>query len=241
MVYRFKVTYEDHEDVFRYIEIKSSQSFLELHTAIQQSIGFDNSKSATFYMSDDYWRKEKEISVENTGEKKAPKAKTKKSGEVEKKKTIADHIDNPHQRFVYVFDPEKEWTFQIELLKIVPDEKDVIYPRCIKTVGNSPKQYKPVATPVPVEEDDVDEAPAKGKPAVILDKEEHAPIVLEKDPLDEEAKGFIPLDEDGVEELAGEEESEPGEDEDGDADESASEDDEEGESSGGYTFDDDEI
>src|SRR3954468_22399493 len=111
MVYRFKVTYEDHEDVFRYIEIKSSQSFLELHTAIQQAIGFDNSKSATFYMSDDYWRKEDEISVENTGEEKAKRSKIKKSDEPKKKKTIADHIDNPHQRFVYVFDPEKEWTF----------------------------------------------------------------------------------------------------------------------------------
>lgn len=216
MVYRFKVTYEDHEDVFRYIEIRSSQSFLELHTAIQQSIGFDNSKSATFYMSDDYWRKEDKISVENTGDDKIKKTKPKKNDEPVKKKTIADHIENPHQHFVYVFDPEKEWTFLLELLKIVPEEKGVIYPRCTKSVGTSPKQYKPTNLPPP--EEDEDDLPVKGKPAT-PEKEEHAPVVLEKDPLDEEAEGFIPLDEDGIEEAGDEDEKnsddddiEPGDD-----------------------------
>lgn len=234
MVYRFKVTYEDHEDVFRYIEIRSSQSFLELHTAILQSIGFDNSKSATFYMSDDYWRKEAEISVENTSDEKAKKSKPKKSDEPQKKKTIADHIENPHQHFVYVFDPEKEWTFLLELLKIVPEEKDAIYPQCVKTIGASPKQYKPTTLPSPVEEDD--DLPIKGRSAG-TDKEDHAPIVLEKDPLDEAAEGFIPLDEDGVEEPddkdeKSDEDSEPGEESSGEE--------EDGESSEGFQFDDDE-
>ena len=216
MVYRFKVTYEDHEDVFRYIEIRSSQSFLELHTAIQQSIGFDNSKSATFYMSDDYWRKEDEISVENTGDDKSKKTRIKKSTageEPQKKKTIADHIDNPHQRFVYVFDPEREWTFLLELLKIVPEDKGAVYPLCVKTIGTSPKQYKPTNLPPPEEEDDLEE-PKKGQAPAASEKEEHAPIVLEKDPLDDEAEGFIPLDEDGIEELGDEEEKSADEDAD---------------------------
>ncbi len=228
MVYRFRITYEDHEDVYRDIEIKSSQSFLELHSAIQQSIGFDNSKSATFYMSDDYWRKEDEISVENTSGEKVKKTKG-KIEENKKKKTIADHIDNPHQRFVYVFDPEKEWTFLIELLKIVPENNTAPYPQCIKSVGTSPKQYKPTNLPPPIPEDEDDE-PKKTAP----EKEEHAPLVLEKDPLDAEAEGFIPLDEDGVEELGEEGEKEPGDD----ADEPAAED-EDGESSEGFEFDED--
>lgn len=235
MVYRFKVTYEDHEDVFRLIEIKSSQSFLELHTAIQQAIGFDNSKSATFYMSDDYWRKEDEISVENTGDDKTKKSKIKRSEEPKKKKTIADHIDNPHQRFVYVFDPEKEWTFLIELLKIVPEDKTLAYPQCVKSAGTAPKQYKPTNIPPPVEEDN--DEPKKTSSPHAVEKEDHAPIVLEKDPLDEQAEGFIPLDEDGIEELGEEAEKEPGED----ADEEPPAEDEEGESSGGFEFDDDEI
>ncbi len=230
MVYRFKVTYEDHEDVFRYIEIKSSQSFLELHTAIQQSIGFDNSKPATFYMSDDYWRKEAEIQEVNTGDDKTKKSKTKKTEEPKKKKTIADHIENPHQHFVYVFDPEKEWTFLLELLKIVPEEKTATYPQCIKSVGNSPKQYKPTAVPAPPADEEEDE-PKKGRSAASDEKEEHAPIVLENDPLDEEAEGFIPLDEDGIEEAGDEEEKGPDDDDIEPSDEDI-------EGSGGEEFED---
>ena len=232
MVYRFRVTYEDHEDVYRDIEIKSSQSFLEFHSAIQQAIGFDNSKSAAFYMSDDYWRKEDEISVENTSDEKAKKNKIKKE-EHKKKKTIADHIDNPHQRFVYVFDPEKEWTFLIELLKIVPENVASAYPQCVKTVGTAPKQYKPSHLPPPSEEDD---NPKKGLPAKDMEREELMPLVLEKDPLDEAAAGFIPLDEEGIQELASEENKEQGND-----DENPSDEEEDGESSEGFEFEDDEI
>jgi len=226
MVYRFKVTYEDHEDVFRHIEIKSSQSFLELHTAIQQSIGFDNSKSATFYMSDDYWRKVQEISVENTGEEKGKKTKIKKSAagkeEPQKKKTIADHIDDPHQRFVYIFDPEAEWTFLLELMKIVPADSSAVYPQCIKTAGNSPKQYKVSNLPPPPA--DEEDEPKKSISPLALDKDEQTPLVLEKDPLDEEAEGFIPLDEDGIEELASDDDKEPGDDsEEPEADDDAGE------------------
>ncbi|TAL56825.1 MAG: hypothetical protein EPN85_14885 [Bacteroidetes bacterium] len=231
MVYRFKVTYEEHEDVFRYIEIKSSQSFLELHTAIQQSIGFDNSKSATFYTSDDYWRKEDEISVENTSNEKIKKVKNKKTEEPKKKKNIADHIENPHQRFIYVFDPEKEWTFLLELLKIIPPDNAVVYPQCVKSIGTSPKQYKPTNLPPPVDEegDDHPKVPSSDPE----EKEDPAPIVLEKNPLDSEPDGFIPLDEDGGKELNDEDAKVSDEDS-----EEPSAEDENAESSEGFEFDD---
>lgn len=159
MVYRFRVTYEDHEDVYRDIELKSTQSFHDLHLAIQQSIGFDNSKDASFFTSDDYWRKEEEIPVvSKTGliKKKINKAVHSLTQEAATKKVgISEYISDPHQKFVYVSDPEKEWTFHIELIKIVPDETGAKYPKCIKTVGNSPKQYKDTNLPIPpVEEDE---------------------------------------------------------------------------------------
>ena len=235
MVYRFRVTQEDHEDVYRDIEIKSSQSFIEFHTAIQQAIGFDNSKSASFYSSDDYWRKEKVIASENTNSEKIKKAKVKtavdaSNGEgARKKKTIADYIDNPHQKFVYVFDPEKEWTFLIELLKIIPADIKTTYPKCIKSIGTSPKQYKETNLPLPVPEE-VD------KPKKIV--EEDIPLVLEKEPIDEEAEPYIPLNAEGEEEIILEE-SEEGVEVKGETEESTPED-EEGESSDGFEFDDDE-
>ncbi len=97
----------------------------------------------------------------------------------------------------------------LELLKIVPEDKGISYPQCVKSAGTSPKQYKPTTLPAPLEED---EEPKKSATTASIIKEELAPIVLEKDPLDEEAEGFIPLDEDGIEELSDEETKEPGDD-----------------------------
>lgn len=217
MVYRFRVTYEDHEDVYRDIEIKSTQSFMELHTAIQQAIAFDNSKQATFYMSDDYWRKEKEIISVNTG---GALKKTKgKNEDAPTKKTIADHIDDPHQRFLYVFDPEKEWTFTIELLKIIPDEKKE-YPVCAKSAGNAPKQYKEVNLPPPPPEDDDDIAGTlKDDKEIIVEPGD------EKISDDDEIDGLLPLDDKDPEEAEEKEEGAP--------------EDEEGESSDSFGYDDD--
>lgn len=197
MVYRFRVTYEDHEDVYRDIEIISSQSFLELHTAIQQAIGFDDSKSAVFYTSDDYWRKEDEISVENRSEEKTKKSKTKKSlvskseEESKKKKTIADRVNDPHQKFIYIFDPEKEWTFLIELLKIIPEDKTASYPKCVKSAGTAPKQYKPTHLPPPPEEEDEPILP-------ISEKEIEIEAPEEKISADEMEEDSILLEEEDV-------------------------------------------
>jgi hypothetical protein len=159
MVYRFRVTYEDHEDMFRDIDIKASQTFTDFHNIIQQSIGFDNSKPASFYIADDYWRKEEEIPVVTTMEKK--KKTSGRHKEQLQKKVIADYVNNPHQKFIYMFDPEVEWTFQVELIKILPEDGSD-YPKCVKASGNVPKQYKE-AIPPPLPDDDEDEHPNKKK------------------------------------------------------------------------------
>lgn len=173
MIYRFRVTYEDHEDVFRDIDIKANQTFEDFHNAIQQAISFDNSKPAFFYTSDDYWRKEIEIPVFAGNEK------TKHSDGRQEKSTnrnaIADFVNSPHQKFIYVFDPEVEWVFLIELIKIFPDN-GMDYPKCVKSFGNAPKQYREINIPPP-SEDDEEDIPRKKKSAknVLPEEPEEAP------------------------------------------------------------------
>ena len=53
VVYRFKVMFEDHEDVVRDIEITNLQTFEDFHNIIQSSIGFDASKPASFFICTD--------------------------------------------------------------------------------------------------------------------------------------------------------------------------------------------
>ena len=59
--YRFRVTFEDFDDITRDIEIRSTQTFEEFHYAIQNAIGFDASKPTSFFLSDDNCKKGKEM------------------------------------------------------------------------------------------------------------------------------------------------------------------------------------
>lgn len=168
-VYRFRVTYEDHEEVYRDIEIKAGQNFEDLHNAIQTAFGFDNTKPASFFISDDYWRKGTEIRLKPSEEdddddrKKAP-------AKLMSKSKIAGFIEDPHQKFLYISDYSANWTFWVELTKIILEESKDTYPRCVKTNGVAPKQYKQTNLPPPPS--DEDDEPTEKKAEVIFTNEE---------------------------------------------------------------------
>ncbi|MES2593256.1 MAG: hypothetical protein V4608_15340 [Bacteroidota bacterium] len=156
-VYRFRVVFEDNEEIYREIEIKSTQTYEDFHKSIVQSINFDNIHNASFFISDDHWRKGEEIVLhppadDNRGRNASP-AKRQMS-----KCKMALLIDDPHQKFVYTYDPKVGWTFLIELVKIVLDDAKAAYPICAKSVGDAPKQYKKsTEVPVVLEDEDFDE------------------------------------------------------------------------------------
>ena len=146
-VYRFKVFLEDNEDVFRDIDIKASQNFEQLHTIIQEAFKFDAKHAAAFFVSDDYWRKGQEITLRKED---LPLEEEEIRKNVDPKKLMAEtkiakFIEQPHQRFVYVFDPIVQWTFLLEMIKIVEESPKVNYPSIVKSYGTAPKQYKQVA------------------------------------------------------------------------------------------------
>ncbi|MFM7016676.1 MAG: IS1096 element passenger TnpR family protein [Bacteroidota bacterium] len=138
VVYRFKVMFEDHEDIIRDIEITNLQTFEDFHTIIQSSVGFDASKPASFFICTDHWLKEQEIVLE------ARKDNNGQDLPLMKDSLIKNHINDPHQKMMYVFDYDANWSFFVELSKIIPaaDEKRM-YPVCVKSIGDAPKQYKP--------------------------------------------------------------------------------------------------
>ncbi len=141
-IYRFRVTFEDHEEVYREIEIKSTQSLEDFHTIIIQSIGFDNLHNASFYSSDSLWHKGDEFVLYPPSESEI--AHRKKQELLPKKQMskckLAALIDDPHQRFIYVYDPKSNWTFFVELIKIVLNDPQGTFPVCTKAVGTAPKQ-----------------------------------------------------------------------------------------------------
>jgi hypothetical protein len=148
-VYRFKVCLEENEDIFRDIEIQASQNFEHFHTIIQEAFKFDSKHASSFFVSDDYWRKGQEITLRKED---LPLEEEEIRKKVDPKKLmgecrIAKFIDQPHQRFVYVFDPKAQWTFLIEMIKIAEENPRSSYPLLVKSQGTAPKQYKPTNIP----------------------------------------------------------------------------------------------
>jgi len=163
-VYRFRLTFEDFDDVHRDIEIKSTQTFEDFHQAIHAAIGFDGAKPASFYMSDDYWKKGKEITTRDLKEEEKDRVVTMK------KSRLCDFIADPHQKIYYIFDFNAMWWFHVELIKIlVNEEAGATYPRSVKVIGEAPKQYGITNLGAVPEPEDFDESQS------LLDLEEELP------------------------------------------------------------------
>ncbi|MFM7054376.1 MAG: IS1096 element passenger TnpR family protein [Bacteroidota bacterium] len=141
-LYRFRISFEDHDDVSRDIDIRSDQTFQEFHDAIHKAIGFDGAKSASFFMSNDLWKKGQEIRSNNSDLSKGTGFKLMDEAR------LCDFVADPHQKIYYLFDPATQWAFLIELVRILPaGEKGKEYPLCVKSSGEAPKQYPLVDIP----------------------------------------------------------------------------------------------
>src|ERR1700756_767268 len=142
-LYRFRITFEDYDDVMREIDVKSNQTFEDLHRAIHQSIGYNPDYPSSFYISNDQWTKGEEITF-------MPNQRRIDRGVVLMDKVrLSARIDDPHQKFYYTFNFDRPFDFHVELMKIIlEDAPGVTYPSVTKAVGEAPKQFGNVFNPV---------------------------------------------------------------------------------------------
>lgn len=133
---RFRVYWEDDDQIYRDIEIQPGQTFLSLHQVIAKSFEFDGKHAASFYESNDRWAYGREISSEVLVNKKdAPALSMLKT-------PVSALVATPDQKFIYVYDPVKKWTFLVELIGVSKDENPKItYPHCVRKEGVAPAQY----------------------------------------------------------------------------------------------------
>jgi hypothetical protein len=177
-LYKFKLTFEEYEDISRVIEIKSSQTFFEFHKAILDSVGFDQKQMASFYMSNDTWKKEQEITLEDMSD---DKDENSIPIPTMKDSRLSMFVNDPHQKIVYVYDFIEMWTMHLELVAIEMKEKaGTKYPLCSKSVGLAPKQYDKVQRFGLVDENEFDEITKN-----YLDKSDEIPGEISDDEADE--------------------------------------------------------
>lgn len=143
-LYRFKVSFEDYDDVMREIDIKSNQTFEDLHRAIHKSTGYNAEQASSFYISNDQWTKGEEFTY-------LPNQKRIDRGiALMEKVKLSSRIDDPHQKFYYTFNFDRPYDFHVELMKIIMDEDPKItYPHIVKSVGEAPKMVINNFAPAP--------------------------------------------------------------------------------------------
>uniref|UniRef100_UPI004049D246 IS1096 element passenger TnpR family protein n=1 Tax=Daejeonella sp. TaxID=2805397 RepID=UPI004049D246 len=141
-IYRFKVSFEDYDDIERDIDIKSNQTFEDLHRAIHQSTGYNADLSSSFYVSSDQWIKKEEIAF-------LPNQRKINNGVAKMENSkLSSFIDDPHQKFYYTYNFDRPFDFHVELVKILLSEEDgKTYPYVSRSQGEAPKMAGTVIIP----------------------------------------------------------------------------------------------
>lgn len=133
-IYRFRISFEDYDDVTREIDIKSNQTFEDLHRAIHRSTGYNADKPSSFYVSTDNWIKGDEIAIHPT------QRKIDNGVVLMENSKLSAFIEDPHQKFYYIYNFERPYDFHVELIKIILDNDPKIeYPYLVKSIGEAPK------------------------------------------------------------------------------------------------------
>ncbi len=135
-ILRFRVYWEDDDQTYRDIEIKGEQTFMDFHQCIVKAFEFDGKHPASFYESNDKWTYGREFNSEVLLNKKdAPALSMVKT-------PVAALVSNPSQKFIYVYDPVKKWTFLVELTGVTKEETfKRVYPFISRREGIAPAQY----------------------------------------------------------------------------------------------------
>lgn len=135
-ILKFRIYYEEDDSIYRDVAIKHTQTFMQLHHAILKAYEFDSKHQATFYRSNDNWQRGREISFEKYDRNyKVPPLLMSET-------TIGSEIRDPNQKFIYVYDFVKNWSFLVELINVSKEESSKLeYPAVIRKEGIGPSQY----------------------------------------------------------------------------------------------------
>ena len=130
MIYRIRIILDCDGEVFRDIEIRENSSFEDLHLSIINYFNFNGGEMASFYISDDSWKQGEEIMLENfTGDNYQMVMKTTKLNSV---------INESNNKFIYIYDFLKLWTFYVEVFEIKEEKGGSEYPKNIFSNGKLP-------------------------------------------------------------------------------------------------------
>jgi len=135
---KFRVYWEEDDAIYRDVVVKHTQNFTELNNIILKAFEFDQKHDATFFRSNDIWKRGREISkAVYEKEYVAPPLLMEET-------TIGSEIIDTNQHFIFLYDFVKSWTFLIELIQVIKNadaDMSLEYPIVSRIEGVGPMQY----------------------------------------------------------------------------------------------------
>ena len=127
MIYLFRIISDEKQDFYRDLVIDGSDTFLDFHSALQKDLQYDPTLLASFFITNDRWEKQQEITLIDMMQD--PSVPVVTMDQV----TLDEYITEENQRMIYIFDFFSERAFFIELL----DQSDQVSPRETPFIGHA--------------------------------------------------------------------------------------------------------
>lgn len=111
MIFNFRIVSDEVDNFRRDIQIDADATFLELRNAIYDSVGYDKNQMCSFFICDDDWEKEREITLEDMG------LDSSEDAYLMEDTILSDEIEDEGQRLMLTFDYMNDRSFYIEMKK----------------------------------------------------------------------------------------------------------------------------
>jgi len=134
MIYLFRIISDENQDFFRDVVIEGSDTFLDFHSTLQSDLGYDVSQLASFFITNERWEKQLEITLIDMMHETALETRTMDET------TIDEFIHELNQRLIYVFDFFSERAFFMELIELSDQVSPKQTPFVAHAEGDPPPQ-----------------------------------------------------------------------------------------------------
>jgi len=134
MIYLFRVVSDEDQNFYRDVVAEGSDTFLELHQTLQKNLGYDANQLASFFITNEMWEKQKEITLIDMMQD--PNLGTTTMDQA----TLEEFLTEFNQRMIYVFDFFAERAFFIELIETTDQTSPKDTPFIGQGEGDPPPQ-----------------------------------------------------------------------------------------------------
>lgn len=134
MIYKFRIVSDEVDNFKREIAIDADDTFLRLRNAILDSVGYTKDQMDSFFICDDDWSKEKEITFTDMD------TDSDQDVWLMEDTHLNELIEDEGQKLMFVFDYMTDRAFFMEMKEIITG-KNLKDPLCQHKEGKAPEQF----------------------------------------------------------------------------------------------------